>query len=142
MFSLKERVYVLKNNKNKELLSLRHNSHSYVVGLTSKRFAKYMSNMPISFASVKVDPASIEFISVSMGRLYIDCNKLDNVYMDKFTLNEYNLNDFMKLPMNKNIGVVLGIDEGDSIVENEFDLTSIIVDPVYDIESYRENMNI
>ena len=45
----------------------------------------------------------------------------------------------MLMPIKKNIGVGLGLD----IVYNmkyEFNISALIIDPVYDIDSYRENM--
>jgi hypothetical protein len=54
-------------------------------------------------------------------------------------LHKISMDEFMMMPINKNIGIGLGFE----IIEEKLAavcISALIIDPIYDIENYRKNI--
>lgn len=129
-------------------LGFRRHNKSYIVGLPTKGMAMHVKQgisgmsretcMPEERCVLKgevVHPSlSEEESTVVIGDLHIQKGACGTPEVE-----ERSLDEFMLYPTNKNIGVVYGL-EMKLENEREFRVESLIIDPVFDIESYRESM--
>lgn len=129
---LPDKVYVLRT-KQKTNLGFSHNNKSYIVGFPSKACAKRISQNVTPISKIQLNEYKDE---VSFGIMTI--NKHESIEKP-CTITQVCMNEFMKYPLNKNIGVVLCL-EVLADLQDKFKINTVIIDPVYDIESYRENM--
>ena len=133
-------VYLLSSNKTK--FGFCKNNKIYVLGIQSYDLAKRISiscntNSHIKLHNCKHETSECSDNSVEFCNMKIIKSK----YITKpaLEIEQIKIDDFMLMPIKKNIGVGLGLD----IVYNmkyEFNISALIIDPVYDIDSYRENM--
>jgi hypothetical protein len=134
----KNNIYLLSSNNTK--MGFYKNNKLYVLGIQSYNLAKRISiscnnNSYIKLHNCKdesTDENSIEFCNMKI---------MKSKYITKpsLVIEQFKLDDFMMMPIKKNIGVGLGLD----IIYNmkyEFNISALIIDPVYDIVAYRENM--
>lgn len=125
-----EKIYVLQS-PNKTYVGLRKHNKPYVVGFsnkdTARRVMKHVADVKILDNSL-VDTVSLVEMRIIKSETPYDCN-----------IKEMDINCFMNMPLKQNIGVVLGCE---IIKDNsvEIGISSVIVDPLYDIKAYREFM--
>lgn len=142
-------VYMLRCGKSH--FGFRRYNKSYVIGLPNKRVALRIRNgiSNVSNAKLACDRewcaidgkgarVSEEEPTVSIGELVIQKKAL--CYSASPEIEAHDIEDFMLYPTKRNIGIVYGLV---LLAENEreFRFESLIIDPVFDIHSYREAMN-
>lgn len=141
-------VYLLRYNKG--FLSFQKDTNRYIIGFANYKLAKQMSSFSLfkynmyDYSNYSCDDEC--WANPSLGKAectnnMILCNMRasrratrPNSRVHKITMDE-----FMMMPINKNIGIGLGfeiIDEKQAAVY----MSSLIIDPIYDIENYRKNI--
>ena len=129
-----EKIYVLESPQNNTYVALRKNNKPYVVGFSRKscarRVAKHVSDVEI----FTYDDCNE---TISLGRMCINKTNLPS----HCNIKEMSINCFMDIPIKQNIGIVLGC-EITADTANEFKLSSVVVDPMDDIEACRASMTI
>lgn len=135
-------------------LGFRRYNKSYIVGLPTKGMALHVkqgiSGVPgakpgcrsedwcVLKGTVAHTSQTDDESTVTIGELHIQ-KRVSCSYAGAPELEERSLEEFMLYPTQKNIGVVYGL-EMTLENETEFRLESLIIDPVFDIQSYRESM--
>jgi hypothetical protein len=122
------------------------NNKFYILGVQSFNLAKRISiscntNSYIKLHNCKNEDNSCDDDENSVEFCNMKIIKSKYIIKPPLVIEQFKLDEFMMIPIKKNIGVGLGLD----IIYNmryEFNISSLIIDPVYDIVSYRENMKI
>lgn len=127
-----DKIYMLQS-PGKAYIGLCKHNKPYVVGFvnrdTAKRVMKNISDVAVMYDS------NVE--SISLGKMFITKSACPKQCVVK----EIDMDSFMDMPLKKNVGVVLGCE----IIKDTCDeirLSSIVVDPFYDIEAYRASITI
>ena len=140
-------VYLLKCGNTH--FGFRKYNKSYVIGLPSKRMALRIKQAISNTKVINCEKdwcmlggrgtyISEEESTVSIGELVIQKKTLCYSAVPK--IETHDIEEFMLYPTQKNIGIVYGL-EMMTESKNEFRFESLIIDPVFDIESYRAAMN-
>ena len=126
-------TYILKNKKTNTNYGTVINDKSYVIGFKSNQMANKMSKI------IDTEKLVILFQQkelVYMSKLYIPVTKPNN---NMFKSMKISVNDFMEYPNTKNIGIIYTMDldyNGELFTE----FSSLIIEPLNDIEAYRTNL--
>jgi len=127
-------VYLLRSNKG--YLSFQKDTNRYIIGFANYKLAKQMS----SFSLFKYNSDSCENKPECTNNMIL-CNMRASRRSAHATsrLHKISMDDFMMMPINKNIGIGLGFE----IIEEKraaICISALIIDPIYDIENYRKNI--
>ena len=130
-------VYLLRSNKG--YLSFQKDTNRYIIGFANYKLAKQMS----SFSLFKYNMYDYSNYScdTDFTNNMILCNMRASRRYAHVTsrLHKISMDEFMMMPINKNIGIGLGFE----IIEEKLAavcMSALIIDPIYDIENYRKNI--
>ena len=132
---LPNKVFVFEMNANKTKLGVQVSNKQYIVGVTSYNHAKRIKRV----ASPNMKLSAMEGDqTVYLSKL---CVPKQDEKVTECKITEMTMDSFMMLPVNKNIGVLLGMDLlRDN--EEEIQFNTVVIDPVYNIDAYRQEMMI
>lgn len=134
MLKIPENVYVFKNN-NKHV-GVYKNNNLYLVSIHSLESAKRIKRNIGTSSRLKTSLTSDT--PVEFGLMHILKTK-QNDNIDNYEIEKIDTHTFMAMPFRKNLGIAMGIEIiKDNI--NEYCLSTLFIDPLYDISQYRENM--
>lgn len=129
------RLYTLKCPITNNHFGFIRNNKSYMLGFpefdVAKKFRRY-TNCPVN---VKLEKYARDETSVYLSRLVVP--KKININNGPFFIEEMDTGEYMDLPMQKNIGVAFVIDTLEVTILN-YEFTTLIIDPLYDTNKYRE----
>lgn len=123
-------VYLLRSNKG--FLSFQKDTNRYIIGFANYKLAKHMS----SFSLFKYN-----MYDYNSYNNMILCNMRASrrATRPSSRIHKISMDEFMMMPINKNIGIGLGFEIIDE-KEGAAYMSSLIIDPIYDIENYRKNI--
>jgi hypothetical protein len=123
-------VYLLKSNNG--FLSFQKDTNRYIIGFSNYKLAKQMSSFSL-FKYNMYDYNNYNNMTLCNMRASRRATRPSS------RIHKICINEFMMMPVNKNIGIGLGFEIIDE-KEGAAYMTSLIIDPIYDIENYRKNI--
>lgn len=128
-----EKVYTLKNQTG--YYGFVYRRKAFIVAFPSKKDALDFSSSVNTVVNVNMKKHGSVNESVFLSKITVPKKKAGHALLD---IESQDVNAFMDLPISKNIGIVFALDV---FAHNRmFELESLVVHPMYDIESYRESL--